>query len=325
MGLLARAAATVGGRHLLGRAALPSWPYPADLAHTWLKAVMRHGFAMTDADGAGIVASRAFMDAVATREPVRDRLGTTAAQAPVPATWFAPPGAGPTRMLYLHGGGYAYHATSHANLIAYVAEAANAVTLAPAYRLAPEHPWPAQLEDATAAYDWMCAQETPSRRIVLAGDSAGGHLVLALLAVLHASGRPLPGCVVCIGPWVDLTNPGASMRAHERYDWVQKRMADRWAAWLLRGESAHPLIAPMRVLAAGTGLPPVLVHVGTHEILYDMILQHTGLYRAAGHPVLVQEWPGMTHDFHFFAAMLPTSRDALRAIGAFVRQHCDRP
>ena len=322
LGMLAGAAMTLGARHLIGAGTLPSWPYSVDLAHAWLKAVTRHGFDMTGADGGGIAASRAFVDAVSTRDPVLDRLRRTAANAPVPATWFTPPDSESVLMLYLHGGGYAYHATSHASLVAYVAEAVGAATLAPDYRLAPEHTWPAQLDDAIAAYDWLCAQAAGARRIAVAGDSAGGHLTLALLAVLLATGRPLPGCAVCIGPWVDLTNPGASMRTHERYDWVQKRMADRWAAWLLRATPAHPLTAPLRAVAAGSGPPPLLVHVGTHEILYDMIVEHGALYRAAGHPIVVQEWPEMTHDFHAFAAMLPASRDALRAIGGFVRQHC---
>ena len=310
----------VGVRHLVRRPTLPAWPYQVDVAHTWLKEHMRRGFELTDASGEGIAASREYLDSLVFYSPALDRVSVSPATSPVSARWFTPRTCDALQLLYLHGGGYAYNARSHANLIALVAEACAAPTLVPDYRLIPEHPWPAQLEDAIEAYDWMLAEGADPRHLAVAGDSAGGHLALSLCVALKRAGRPLPACAACIGPWTDTANSGASMLTNQRFDWVEKRMAERWSAWLGRRQPNHPLISPLQSVTGG--LPPLLLHVGSHEILHDMVLTYGAAYRAAGNCVLVQEWKDMTHDFHAFGDLLAPSREALQAIGRFVREHC---
>ncbi|GAC1566462.1 MAG: hypothetical protein NVS3B14_08950 [Ktedonobacteraceae bacterium] len=127
-------------------------------------------------------------------------------------------------VLYLHGGGYAFSARTHDHLIALVALAALARTFALDYRLTPEHPFPAQLEDAQAAYRWLLSSGIATRSIVVAGGSAGGNLTLALLLALRQANQPLPAMAVCRAPWTDMDNSYHSLLENEPYDWMEKRM-----------------------------------------------------------------------------------------------------
>jgi acetyl esterase/lipase len=253
-----------------------------------------------------------------TVTPVEIRLGESV---PVPAEWEVPTGAPDDRvLLYIHGGAWIICSPrSHRGMVAQIARAAGMKALSIDYRLAPEHPFPAGLEDCLTAYRWIVAQGISPRKIVIAGDSAGGNLALALLLALRDAQLPLPALAVCICPWTDVSNAGASMTRNEPFDWVEKRMADRWAEWLCSGaDASNPLVSP--ILADLSGLPPVYIQAGEAEILYDMIRAFDDCARQQGANVQLESWPHMIHDFQAFGDRLPESRAALRRIGEVVRE-----
>ncbi len=194
------------------------------------------------------------------------------------------------------------------------------ITFALDYRLIPEHPFPAQLEDAKAAYHWLVENGVDPKRLVVIGDSAGGNLVLALLLALRDSNEPRPALGICLCPWTDVNNSGESMTRNEKYDWVEKRMADKWAQWFLKGaDPRNPLISPL--YANLGGLPPLYIQAGGSEILYDMICAFAERARAQQANVKLDVWENMNHDFQAFGDATPSSREALRRIGEWVDRH----
>jgi len=244
----------------------------------------------------------------------------------VPAEWVAAPGATAERViLYLHGGGYvAGSIRSHRELASRLSKAAAARVLLIDYRLAPEHPHPAAVEDATAAYHWLLSCGISPGRIVVAGDSAGGGLTVATLVALRDSDRPLPATGVCLSPWVDLEGIGDSMTSKAAVDpMVQadglKRMADMYLGAL---DPRTPLAAPL--YAELSGLPPLLIQVGSAETLLDDSTRLAERARKAGVDVTLEVWDDMIHVWHVFASMLPEARQAIDAIGAFVRGQVTR-
>jgi len=242
--------------------------------------------------------------------------------APVrPAEWLTPPGARPnTVVLYLHGGGYVIGSPrSHRHLAAAVARAGAARALLLDYRLAPEHPFPAALDDAVAAYEWLLGQGLDPRRIVVAGDSAGGGLTVATLLALRDRGRPLPAAGVCISPWVDLTCSAPSYTGKAAVDPIvtQESVTLLAKAYVGAGDVKAPLVSPLYADLAG--LPPLLVHVGSDEVLLDDALGLGERARKAGVDVQVEEWPAMIHVWHWFQPMLEDAERATKAIGEFVR------
>ncbi|MGC8654562.1 MAG: alpha/beta hydrolase, partial [Candidatus Kryptoniota bacterium] len=223
-------------------------------------------------------------------------------------------------VLYLHGGGYAFYSKAHQNLIALIALAAKSQTFALDYRLIPEHPFPAQLEDAVAAYQWLLKNGVQAQEIVIAGDSAGGNLALSLLISLRDTRIPLPGLVICISPWTDLGNSGASMIENELYDWVKKQMAEKWAQWFCKNANPRdPLVSPVH--ADLGGLPPIYIQAGSAEILHDMILAFADHGRKQGANIILDVWKNMNHDFQAFGDRTPESKEALERIDQVIRQH----
>jgi epsilon-lactone hydrolase len=238
-----------------------------------------------------------------------------------PAEWLRPPSAEPGRVvLYLHGGGYVIGSPrSHRHLAAAIASAASASTLLLDYRLAPEHPYPAAVEDATAAYRWLLDQAIAPERIVIAGDSAGGGLTVATLLALREARVPLPAGGVCISPWVDLTCGGASYATKADADPIVRRTGVEQMAQAYLGATsprtplASPLFADLR------GLPPLLIHVGTDEVLLDDAIQLAERARAAGVDATLETYERMIHVWHWFLPMLDEAETAVEAIGRFVR------
>lgn len=238
----------------------------------------------------------------------------------LPAEWLRPAGArADATVLYLHGGGYAIgSAKSHRHVAAAIAKAAGTPAFLVDYRRAPEHPFPAAVEDAVASYRWLLGTGHPSRRIVVAGDSAGGGLTVATLVALRDAGTALPAAGVCISPWVDLTCGGASYQTKAASDpLVTREGVARMAAWYLAGADpktplASPLYADLR------GLPPLLVHVGSEEVLLDDARQLATQAGAAGVEATLAVWPEMVHVWHWFLGMLDEAQAAVDEIGAFV-------
>ena len=241
----------------------------------------------------------------------------------MPAEWSTTPGADASRaVLYLHGGGYmAGSIVSHRYVAVEIGRAARARTLALGYRLAPEHSYPAQLQDALAAWQYLHDQGFAPGSIAVGGDSAGGNLTLALLLALRARGLPLACCGWLISPWSDLTAGGATMETKADVDpMIQKPYLLELAQAFAGGRDfADPLISPQHADLAG--LPPLLIQVGSDETLLDDAVELAGRAGAARVPVTLEVWPDMIHAFPMFFPRVAASRQATAGAGAFMRRH----
>ena len=239
----------------------------------------------------------------------------------VPAEWIDPQGGLQTSrtILFLHGGSFnSGSITSHRTLAGSVACASKARALLIDYRLAPEHPFPAAIEDALAAYLWLIAQGFSPSQIVLAGDSAGGTLVLALLIRLRDEQRTLPAAAVCLSPAPDLTFSSESWTFNAKKDLMLDVRKERKSVEIyLRGTDVRsPLASPY--FGDLQGLPPLLIQVGSYEMLLSDAQQFAEKARAAGVEVTLEVWPHMQHEWQFAANILPEGRKAIASIGKFV-------
>jgi acetyl esterase/lipase len=239
----------------------------------------------------------------------------------VPAEWTITPGADASAaILYLHGGGYVICSLdSHRHLAAEVGRASGTRTLAIDYRLAPEHRFPAPVEDTLAAYRYLLDSGIRPERIALAGDSAGGGLAVAAMLAIREAGMALPACGWCISPWVDMEALGASFVDRAEADpTVQKATIEMMADWYLGdADPRHPHAAPL--YGDLRGLPPLLIQVGAAETLLD---DSVALARKAGASdvrVDLQIWPEMIHIWHLYFPVLSAGRRAIAAGGSFVR------
>ena len=242
----------------------------------------------------------------------------------VPGAWIEAPGAERSgAMLYLHGGGYALGSIlSHKELVYRLSAASKRPGFLVDYRRAPENPFPAALDDAVAAYQGLLASGLKPRQVAILGDSAGGGLTMATLLALRQKNIPMPGAAVCLSPWADLTLSGAAHKERAARDPIVRRedLLGWVEAYAGREKPDNPLLSP--VFGDLSGLPPVLIQVGTEETLYDdACMLATGLARGEG-TFTFEAWPGMTHVFQQFSGMVPEGLTAIERIGAFMRYHC---
>lgn len=233
------------------------------------------------------------------------------------AEWIEAPNADLGVILYLHGGAYALGSIDvHREFIARLAQATRMRCLAINYRLAPEHPFPAALEDATAAYHWLLAQGVDPSHIIIVGDSAGGGLALSTVVTIRDAGEQLPAGAVCISPWTDLGLTGASIRSKAQVDPIldpaSLQMYARYYAG--KAELTFPLISPL--FANLEGLPPLLIQVGADEILLDDATRLTDKARKAGVDIILEIWDEMFHVFQLIP-FLPETRRAVASITEF--------
>jgi epsilon-lactone hydrolase len=239
----------------------------------------------------------------------------------VPSEWVMAPGYDTGRaILYLHGGGYAIGSLNTHRRLAYDISAASAAkVLLIDYRLAPEHPFPAAVDDATSAWRWLLQQGFAPNRLAIAGDSAGGGLTIATLVNLRDKNLGLPACAVAISPWVDLEGLGNSMTTRSAQDPMVQKDGLLWMAKMyLNGKDARtPLAAPLH--ADLKGLPPTLVQVGTAETLLDDAIRIAERMHAAGVDARLAIWPNQLHVFPLFAPILSEGRDGCIEIGNFIR------
>jgi acetyl esterase/lipase len=193
------------------------------------------------------------------------------------------------------------------------------------YRLAPEHPFPAALEDAAVGYQWLLAQGIPPSQIVIGGDSAGGGLALSTLLRLRDHAIALPAAGVLLSPWADLTMSGPSMQTRAEIDPLCSEAALRRAAhWYLAGaDPTHPLASP--VFADPQGLPPLLIQVGDHEVLLSDATRLAEQAQARGIEIVVEVWDELWHVFQSWASALPEARGAIEHIGTFIRRKLGLP
>jgi acetyl esterase/lipase len=258
------------------------------------------------------------------REAQRMRGKVMRSEAPlggVPGEWFTPAGRTPGRtILYLHGGGFQEGSSvTHGEMIARLAIAADARVYAPNYRLAPEHPHPAQLDDARAVYRALLGMGVGREDLVLVGDSAGGNLVLALLVALRDAGEPLPARAAPLSPWVDLAATGGSLVENTRYDWAAPEDFSGWVKNYAGSRDVRdPLISPLH--ADLRGLPPLRVEVGTAEMLLDQVRAFAARAREAGIALDYRELPGMVHNCYLMAAFFPQCQAAIDDLGAWLRR-----
>jgi len=264
------------------------------------------------------------LDAIAQASPVESDIKLEPVDAGgVPAEWSLAPGSDPTKVLmFLHGGGYCSGSiASHRGMVTRVGRAAGVRTLALNFRLAPEHPFPAALTDALAAYRFLLAQGIAPRHIAIGGDSAGGGLTLATMLSLRDAGKPLPGCAWLVSPWTDLAMTGASLADKADVDPLIQRvyLEELASAYLAGADAKAPLVSPL--YADLSGLPPLLVQVGSAETLLDDAVRTVRRAGAADVPVSLEVWPHMIHAWHVWNARLEAGREALAHAGAFIRSH----
>lgn len=241
----------------------------------------------------------------------------------VKAEWITANNAAPDRViLYLHGGGYVMGSIdTHRELVARLSKAAQARGLALDYRLAPENPFPAAVDDSIAAYRWLLAQGYKPGRIVVAGDSAGGGLTVATLLAVRDLGAPAPAAGVCISPWVDFEAEGESMTSRASRDPLVSRAMILNIAKMYVGENGNlrePLAAPIN--ASLSNLPPLLIQVGDAETLLDDSTRLADRAKQVGVDVTLQIWDEMPHVWHLAAPILPEGQEAIDKIGAFIRE-----
>ena len=237
----------------------------------------------------------------------------------VPVEIVTPAEHGAGAFLYFHGGGYAIGSpVSHRHLVAALAAASRTRAHALDYRLAPEHPFPAAVDDAVAGYRGLLDAGIAPRSIVLGGDSAGGGLTVAALIAIRDAGIPLPAAGVCISPWTDLTNQAESYRTHaDRDPLVFQEDIDRWGGAYLAGTDPRtPLASPLH--ADLSGLPPLLIQVGAEEVLLDDSRRLAERCEAVGVEATLEVWDEMIHVWHWFGEYLDEAGAAVRRVGEFV-------
>jgi acetyl esterase/lipase len=212
---------------------------------------------------------------------------------------------------------------SHRAFVARLAQACKVRALFVAYRLAPEHPFPAALEDAVTAYKWLQENDVAPQHILVAGDSSGGGLTLALAITLRDQDEPLPAALICLSPLTDAAATGETHQSNAKADpWLRPEAISILRHYIARQNPNHPLISPL--YADVHGLPPICIHVGQDEILLSDSTRFAERARAAGIDVTLRVWQGMWHVFPGFAPFVPEAGAAINEIGEFVSKVLSR-
>ena len=239
----------------------------------------------------------------------------------VPCEWVTAPRARDVgTIVYLHGGGYGLGSVAtHRALVSRLSQASGLRALAVGYRLAPEHPFPAAVEDAVTVHRWLWECGVAPAKVIVAGDSAGGGLAIATLLALRERGGSLPGGAVCLSPWVDLEASGASAMISGHCDPMVGREELLFMAglYLAGADPRSPLASPVH--GDLRGLPPLFVQVGTAEVLLDDAVRLVERVRDAGGEAILERWQDMIHVWHAFAPFLPEASDAIGRAGAWMR------
>jgi acetyl esterase/lipase len=245
--------------------------------------------------------------------------------ADVPAEWVQAAGSeGSGVIVYLHGGAYAIGSMdTHRDLAARLSQAAGMAVLLLEYRLAPEHPFPAALNDVVGAYQWLMRRGFPNQMIAFAGDSAGAGLALAATMMLRDSGLPLPACLGLIAPLGDLTFSGDSIveRHHLETVLTMDALIELTGGYVAGRDPTDPLLSPL--FGDFSGLPPAMVQVGTDEMLYSDALRLAQRFDAEGIHVVFDKWEGMWHVFQLFARYVPEGIKALEGLGSFIKGYVE--
>ncbi|MGJ8529979.1 alpha/beta hydrolase [Maritalea sp.] len=313
---LNRIAVSTFAQHLLGKRMEPSWDAYIEIGiRFW-----RHQFtkAMSHPD---INVGRQIFDSLQTETddiyPVRVEECATPN-----GHWYQPNTiSSDATILYLHGGGYTFHGAMSARFASMLAHHNNLKLFAPDYRLTPEHPHPAQAEDALAAWHYV-TQKTPADRIIVIGDSAGGHMALSLLQTLKSKNQPQPALCIGLCPWTDIGPRGQSLHANDQYDLVQGWMALQFGEWLdPENQFGRDELSPISYDYAG--LAPIYLQAGGREILRDMIIDFANVQAKNGADILLDLWDDMPHEFQAYDTTKASSREANARIRLAIKSHLE--
>ena len=245
----------------------------------------------------------------------------------VPCLWVKALGAEPTRVvLYLHGGGYIFCSahTTHKDILWRLSVASKCRIIAPDYRLAPEHPYPAALEDAIKVYRWLLEQGYKPEHIAIVGDSAGGGLTYGTVLKIRDLGLPVPACTVGMSPWTDLAVTGESVITNLKRDvLIPGDGLPEGAQYYLAGaDPRDPYASPL--YGDPTGLPPTLIQVSKDEVLLDDSRRLAAKYKAAGVPCELELWDGMPHVWQTLSMFIPEGKTAIKRMGDFIFRHLNQ-
>jgi epsilon-lactone hydrolase len=265
------------------------------------------------------------LDEVGSVWPVADDVQLTAVDlGGIEGEWSTVPGSNGGRvLLFFHGGGYCSGSIrSHRRMVTEAGRAAGMRTLAVGYRLAPEHPFPAALDDALTAWSFLRKRGVAAAQIAIGGDSAGGGLGVALTNTLRAGREALPACAWLVSPWTDLTMSGSTLATKDAIDpIIHKAYLEELADAYLAREIGRkdPRVSPL--YADLLGFPPTLIQAGSAETLLADATRFAAALGAADVPVTLEIWPHMIHAWHLWNAHLEPGRRALASAGAFIRRH----
>jgi acetyl esterase/lipase len=228
-------------------------------------------------------------------------------------------------LVYFHGGGFGSGSKdSHRKVAAHLAKAAGCRALVPDYRLAPEHTFPSQLDDARGLYDWLLTQGYQPSKIALAGDSVGGNIATAAALALKRDNRPLPGAIVAFSPWYDTEANGETLESNAATDaFISRELSQDTAAMFLGGHSpTDPLANPL--YSDPAGLPPIFLTCGSHETMQDNAERFAALARRAGVDVVLQVGEGMQHAYQYMAGRAPEADASIAEAGKWLREKLGR-
>jgi acetyl esterase/lipase len=243
------------------------------------------------------------------------------------AEWYRPAGAQPGKLLlYLHGGAYTLGSCdSHRKLVTHMAKEGNIDAVMPEYRLAPEYPFPAGLDDALAVYKELLESGYNAADIIISGDSAGGGLSVATMLQLRHEGLPLPGAAILLSPFLDMSASGETMKTRaDRDPWFRPDEIEVVVSYYCPNEDVrNPLLSP--VFANVAGLPPTMIQVGDDEILLSDSTRFADKLRTADVDVAIEVFPEMWHVFQLFVGKMPESKAAVKKIGAYIKERFPAP
>lgn len=314
--LIIRSGIIVGLRRLLRGPLLPGWDLTFEASTHFQRALYQAVYRFQD-----IQDGRQLLDTIEVVSPSLGSVSIELVSQPVRGEWFRPKTFRKDRViLYCHGG-YAFFGRVERSLVADLAQAAGIAVFAVDYRLTPENPYPAQVEDALACYEWLLGSGFTREQIIVFGSSAGGNLCLSLLLNLRYGNLPLPGLAIALSPWTDIGNSGESIAGNEPYDLLDRGMIEQGAEWFLGGQDPRdPLISPL--YADLHGLPPLYLQAGGKELFIDMIRSFHQKAQDQGVNTVLDVWESMNHLFQGYGDRLPDSKDALQRIASLVnRKH----
>jgi epsilon-lactone hydrolase len=305
--ILSAIAISTFARQAFGRRMEPSWNAAQEIGIRFVRRQFTRAMAQPD-----MAKGRQMFDSLQTETDDTYAVGVKDSTV-IKGQWHIPktPKSRAT-LLYLHGGGYALHGGVSVRFASMLAHHTGARLFAPDYRLTPEHPHPAQAEDALVAWHYVAAT-CPPEQIVVIGDSAGGHMALMLLQTLRAVGQAQPALCIGLCPWTDIGARGDSLAANDRYDLVQGWMALRFGEWLdPKGAFGREALSPINQDYAG--LAPLYLQAGGREVLHDMIAEFAAIQTSNGADVTLDVWQDMPHVFQAYDSWTRSSREAIARI-----------